>query len=196
MTTSNYQNCPLWVKDFIIHTISLEGDYSDHKDDVGGKTKYGIIERVARENGYSGEMSDLTKGFAQEIYASEYYYRPNFHLMEDCSEAITKELFDTGVNCGQRIPVKMLQRVLNALNLKESLYEDLVVDGLLGNKTVMAYKSLCDKRGELETERVVYNALNALQTVHYLEISEKREANESFTWGWISKRVNYLEQPF
>lgn len=196
MTTINYQNCPLWVKDFILQTISLEGDYSDHKDDVGGKTKYGIIERVARENGYSGKMADLTKEFAQEIYASEYYYRPNFHLMEGYSEAITKELFDTGVNCGQRVPVKMLQRVLNALNLKESLYEDLVVDGLLGNKTVLAYKNLCDKRGELETEKVVYNTLNALQTVHYLEICEKREANESFAWGWISKRVNYLEQPF
>ena len=32
--------------------IYLEGGYTDDPDDPGGKTKYGITERVAREYGY------------------------------------------------------------------------------------------------------------------------------------------------
>lgn len=193
---NSYKDSPVFVREFIDETISKEGDYSDHKDDLGGKTKFGIIESVARNNGYKGEMKDLPLSKAQDIYASEYYFKPNFHMVADESHLIAREMFDTGVNCGTRVPVKFLQRILNVFNNQETYYEDLIVDGLLGRKTIAAYQKLCNIRGEDEVETVVYNTLNSMQTVYYIELSEKREKNESFTWGWISNRVDYLNSVF
>ena len=48
--------------------IELEGGYSDHSCDRGGKTKYGITQRTAREHGYTGDMRDLTLEEAKDIY--------------------------------------------------------------------------------------------------------------------------------
>jgi hypothetical protein len=45
--------------------LKHEGDYSDHKDDPGGKTRYGITEAVAREVGYRGDMRELPLDLAQ-----------------------------------------------------------------------------------------------------------------------------------
>jgi len=193
---NNYKDSPIFVRKFIDETIFKEGEYSDHKNDSGGKTKFGIIESVARSNGYEGEMKDLPLSLAQDIYASEYYFKPNFHIISEESHLIAREMFDTGVNCGTRVPVKFLQRILNVFNNQGKYYEDLSVDGLLGRKTAHAYHKLCQIRGEDEVETVVYNTLNSMQTVHYIELSEKREKNESFTWGWISNRVDYLNSVF
>lgn len=193
---TSYKDSPIFVRKFIDETISKEGNYSDHKDDLGGETMYGIIKSVARNNGYTGRMKDLTLEMARDIYASEYYFKPNLHMIAEESHLIAREMFDTGVNCGTRIPVKFLQRILNVFNNQEKYYKDLTVDGLLGRKTLAAYNKLCSVRGDDEVETVVYNTLNSMQTVHYIELSEKREKNESFTWGWISNRVDYLNSVF
>ncbi len=34
-------------------------------------------------------------------------------------------------------------------------------------------------------------ALNCTQGERYLELAEKREANESFVYGWLEERVRY-----
>lgn len=39
------------------HTLGIEGEYSDHPSDSGGKTRYGITEAKARAWGYDGPMS-------------------------------------------------------------------------------------------------------------------------------------------
>ena len=33
------------------HVLQIEGDFSDHPDDPGGKTRFGITEDVARRAG-------------------------------------------------------------------------------------------------------------------------------------------------
>ncbi|WP_275673085.1 putative peptidoglycan-binding domain-containing protein, partial [Escherichia coli] len=38
-------------------------------------------------------------------------------------------------------------------------------------------------------ERVMLTALNCTQGDRYLELAEKREANESFVYGWLKERV-------
>ena len=55
------------------YLIKVEGGYSNDKNDKGGKTKYGIIEEEARDFGYKGDMQDLTKDFAKNIYLKKYY---------------------------------------------------------------------------------------------------------------------------
>ncbi|BBM39799.1 predicted peptidoglycan domain protein (plasmid) [Leptotrichia hofstadii] len=50
------------------YLLRVEGGYSDDENDKGGKTKYGITEEEARDFGYKGDMQDLTKDFAKNIY--------------------------------------------------------------------------------------------------------------------------------
>ncbi|MGA6465716.1 putative peptidoglycan-binding domain-containing protein, partial [Escherichia coli] len=38
-------------------------------------------------------------------------------------------------------------------------------------------------------ELVMLTALNCTQGDRYLELAEKREANESFVYGWMKERV-------
>ncbi len=47
--------------------LGHEGEFSDHPDDPGGKTRYGVTEAVARETGYKGDMRELPLELAQVL---------------------------------------------------------------------------------------------------------------------------------
>lgn len=203
MSNSNiqgkYTSSPEFVKTFINKTIQAEGGYVDNKDDSGGETNFGITYNTAMKFGYewvhynwNGDMQTMPIGFAQDIYAYDYYFRPKINLVAEVSPLLAEELFDTGVNTGSKTPIKWVQRLLNVLNNKGTYYNDIVVDGYLGNATIMAYKGLCDKRGDAIAEKVVYNGLNSMQAVHYIELAEKREKDETFVYGQLLHRVDYI----
>ena len=46
----------------------------------------------------------------------------------------------SGVNCGMPVVKRFLQRTLNVLNVKGAKYPDLVVDGVIGPRTIEALK--------------------------------------------------------
>lgn len=189
---NSYKNAPPFVQGIVDHIIDTEGGYVDNKDDSGGKTKYGVTEKVARANGYEGHMSELTITFAQDLYVTEYYLAPKFNLVEEVSETLAKEMMDSGVNVGYRTPIKWFQRLLNVSNCKQKYYKDIEVDGYLGSKSIGAYTALCKRRGELEAERYMFNGLNSFQQVYYVELAERREKDETFVYGQIVNRVEYL----
>jgi lysozyme family protein len=187
----NYSSLPQKIKDVIDKTIIVEGGYVNHPSDRGRATKGGITESVARKYGYLGDMKDLPLHLIQNIYAEDYWYTPKLHLMAERSMLIADEMFDTGVNMGTKVPIMFLQRLLNACNIKGTVYPDLLVDGDMGAKTLQAFDSLCKFRGFSATEKVVFNCLNSLQTVRYIEICENRPLNEDFFWGWVTNRTSF-----
>ena len=67
-------------------------------------------------------------------------------------------------------------------------YPDLVVDGVVGPATIAALRAYLAKRGA-EGERVLLVALNCTQGARYLEITETRQQNEDFLYGWLRERV-------
>ncbi len=168
--------------------IAREGGYVNHAADRGGPTAFGITEAVARANGYTGLMRDFKRDMATAIYTRQYVNEPGFNKVLVVSALIAEELIDTGVNMGVSIPGPWLQRILNALNQEGKLFPDLVVDGQIGPATIMALRTFLGKRG-YEGEAVIARALNCLQGARYLEITEKRPANEAFFFGWMQKRV-------
>ena len=196
---NTYQESPSFVQDFINHTISLEGDYVNDEDDRGGETRFGITYHTAKkylpyaeDYSWDGDMKNLPLTLAQDIYAYEYYSRPKISLIAEKSELLAKEVFDSAVNIGATTPIKFFQRLLNVFNNKQSYYKDIVVDGYLGQNTMAAYSKLCARRGEASVENVFYNALNAMQCVKYIDIAEGNHSQESFVWGWIANRVDYV----
>lgn len=168
--------------------LKREGGYVNHPADRGGPTNWGITEKAARANGYTGDISMLSRDQALRIYHADYWESPRFDLIEVVSQPIAVELLDTGVNMGPSVAAKMLQRCLTALNDGGRLYPDLQVDGAIGNRTANALRAYLAKRGH-DGETVLLKALNCCQGARYIELSEARPANEAFLYGWLRERV-------
>lgn len=169
--------------------LDKEGIYSDDNLDSGGKTKFGITEKVAREFGYRGEMVDFPKVLAIEIIQNRYWEPMELGVItKRYSERIPQELLDTAVNMGTHRAGVLFQRCLNVLNDRNKLYDDVKVDGVIGPKTLHALSRFLKFRHE-DGEEVLLKALNCLQGAFYIELAEEREKDERFVYGWLKNRV-------
>jgi lysozyme family protein len=104
--------------------LGHEGDFSDHEDDPGGKTRYGVTEAVAREVGYKGDMRELPLDLAKRIYL-ERYWKPI--RADDLPPGIRYAVFDGAVNSGPAQATRWLQRALGV-----------TADGVIGPQTMAA----------------------------------------------------------
>jgi lysozyme family protein len=177
------------IDDIIEDVISAEGGYTNNPDDPGGETKYGITIAVARANGYNGLMQHMPVQTAREIYYREYVIKPGFDRVLGLSPAIAAELVDTGVNCGTSTAGKILQRCLNSMNQKGTIWPDLTEDGSIGEKTINALAAYLKHRQADQGEKTLMVALNCLQGARYIEIARENPKLESFVFGWMRNRV-------
>ena len=162
------------------YLLRVEGGYSDDKNDKGGKTKYGIIEEEARDFGYKGNMQDLTKDFARNVYLKKYYLGNK--LDKVVNDKVALSICDWAVNSG-RNGTKNVQVALNQIN-----GSDLVVDGIIGNKTLEVLNAT-DPGKFLE---VYHN----LQRIYYRSKIEADSTQERFLTGWlnrIERKEEYLK---
>lgn len=105
----------------------VEGGYSDHPDDNGGKTMYGITEAEARRVGYRGNMADLPLNLAKSIYFNEYWKPLNIDALP---EVLRYLVFDAGVNSGVSLSARWLQGAVGAK-----------LDGIIGPQTLAAVQA-------------------------------------------------------
>lgn len=181
------------VDQIIAGIIEAEGrEYSDNPDDAGGPTKFGITQAVLSAwRGHAVSADDvraLSEDEARAIYRARYVQSPGFDAVLAIAPSIGAELVDTGVNMGPEASTKFLQRALNVLNQEGRAYPDIAVDGKCGHATIAALRAFISMRG-LEGQRVLLLALNCLQGARYIELSEQRQQNESFVYGWLKNRV-------
>ena len=176
------------VDDLIEEVIAREGGYVDHPADRGGPTRWGITEAVARAHGWTGAMRHLPHADAVCIYRRIYWLRPGLDAVAARMPELAAELFDTGVNMGPGVAAGFLQRSLNALNRGGSDYPDLQADGLIGARTLAALDRFAATRGN-QAETVLRRAVEALQGARYLQLAERRPANEAFLYGWLANRI-------
>lgn len=107
--------------------MTHEGGFSNHPDDPGGATMYGVTETVARAEGYVGPMSEMTLDFAKQVYKKRYWDACNCDRMPD---QLRYPLFDAAVNSGVTQAIKWLQ---DGLFIK--------ADGKIGPQTMGAVNS-------------------------------------------------------
>ena len=153
------------------YLLKVEGGYSDDENDKGGKTKYGITEEEARKYGYKGDMQDLTKDFAKNIYLKKYYLGNK--LDKVVNDKVALSICDWAVNSG-RNGTKNAQIAINQLT-----NANLDVDGIIGNKTLEALNSV-DSNKFLE---VYHN----LQRIYYKGKVEADKTQEDFLAGWLNR---------
>lgn len=126
-------------------TAKWEGGWSDHPDDPGGKTMYGITQATLSEwlgrPATAAEIRSLTKDQALAIYRDRYWKR----IAGDSLPAgVDLCIYDFGVNSGQDRSVRSLQATLGVK-----------ADGWVGELTLSALRlrdadklinDLCDRR--------------------------------------------------
>lgn len=176
------------IQQLIDRVIGLEGRYSFHPNDRGGPTCWGITEQVARAYGYKGDMRQMPRPIAVEIYRKRYWDEPGFARVAEVAPDLAAELFDTGVNMGVAVASTLLQRSLNVLNRHGSDYPDILVDGRIGTMTIASLKALLKIRGA-GGEKVLLKACEALQGARYIGIAESDATQEAFLYGWMANRV-------
>ena len=153
------------------YLLKVEGGYTNDKHDKGGETTWGITKEEAREFGYKGSMQDLTKDFAKNIYLKKYYLGNK--LDKVVNDKVALSICDWAVNSG-RNGTKNVQVALNQIN-----GSDLVVDGIIGNKTLEALNAT-DPGKFLE----IYHDL---QRIYYKRKVEVDKTQEDFLAGWLNR---------
>lgn len=175
-------------------TRAFEGGYSNNPHDTGGETYKGIarkhnsnwrgwklIDQYRKHPAFPkilDELLELQKA-VHELYKREYWDSMSLDNVRD--QKIANELFDTGVNMGNKTAGIFLQRVLNVANKGEQYYPNVLVDGKVGGKTIAALNSH-------PIQRNIYAGLNALKGAQYITICENNPSQEVFFNGWM-KRV-------
>ena len=154
---------------FLDYIFEVEGGFTDDENDRGGATNFGIIEEEAREFGYTGDMRNLTKDFAENIYLKKYYLGNKLDKIIDDRVALT--IFDWAVNSGRR-GIKKAQIVANKFGA------NLVIDGIIGNKTLEAINSI--------NPEAFLKEYHEIQRTFYKNLAAKDSTQEDFLKGWLN----------
>ena len=163
------------------YILDVEGGYSNDKADKGGKTKYGIIEAEARKYGYKGDMKDLSKEIAEDIYKNKYYLSNNLDKIKDKRVALS--IADWTINSGNW-GTKKAQQTVNILK-----GDVLVVDGVLGEKSIQAINSI--------NPEMFLTQYHELQRKFYKAIVDNNPSQSVFLKGWLNrviKKENYIKK--
>lgn len=147
--------------------LKHEGGFSNHKDDRGGATRYGVTEAVARDADYRGDMRELPLDLAQRIYKDRYW---DAVQAENLPEDVRYIVFDSAVNSGVIQAAKWLQR---AIGVKD--------DGIIGPQTIRAANAM---HPEALKRKILAQRLRFMATL----------ANwPAFSRGWANRISDLLE---
>lgn len=192
------------IKKLIGRTVKLEGDNGviyEHPEDRGGKTKFGVAynfhyDFLAKNYGInsSEEMSKLTLENAYDLYYKRFYLPIRADIFGEFPE-FQHLYFDCAVNCSTATSIRLLQKMLNALSPASGTDKELIVDGILGPKTIEQIysvfepvnRALCTiDPDEHLTEDVLCDAYKAYRTLHYIGVYQ-RKLNKRFLNSWLRR---------
>lgn len=144
-----------------------EGSYSNHPNDPGGATRWGITQRVARANGYTGDMRDFPVDMAKRIARKDYW---DAVRADELPDGVRFDVFDTAYNSGVKTAIRMLQRAAAVSD-----------DGIFGPRTMASVLAAKPHRLSMRfnSERLLY--LTSLPTWG------------SFGRGWTRRVAGNLE---
>lgn len=179
----------------IADKTGVEAGYVDNPNDLGKATNHGITIMTAGEHNHlwakynwDGDMKTMPVEFAYEVYEVSWWKKMMLDDVAVLSEELAEKMFDFGINAGRTNSVKSMQRLLNVNNRGGELYDNIVADGYMGQKSLTALRGYLNSNKTDGTDKIAY-ALGCMQLYHYVNISEQRsgEANEEFTRGWTNR---------
>lgn len=172
---------------FFKKLIEFEGEYSNHPNDPGGETIYGIAEKkdkdsfkVIKEH-YNNGNKEQALLIAKDIYDKNYYQKSKCNSMESVIlSTIVHQVFDMAVNMGVKTSIKILQQSINKYNKNNNL----TIDGAFGNVTLEELK---------KCNNIVLNNIIVDERINYYKnLCVKNPKLNAFINGWIN-RSNYFK---
>ena len=159
-------------KEALTKTLTWEGGYSNHKNDLGGETYMGLSSRFLKSIGMS--LDNLTERDVIRIYYEHFWLK--LRLDDVQSSALQSNLFDMGVNAGVGTATRLIQRACNILG--SSLKED----GIMGPHTLHSINE--------HNELVLNNLYTALRQDYYTRLANKR----TFLRGWLRRAQSFYKE--
>lgn len=147
--------------------LGHEGEFSDHPDDPGGATRWGVTQRVARANGYEGDMRAFPAEQAKAIYRRQYW---DAVRADDLPPALRYAVFDAAVNSGVAQAAKWLQRAVGVPD-----------DGRIGPQTVIAARAA---QPDFALRRMIAARLRLMTDL---------KSWPAFSRGWSRRLADLLE---
>jgi lysozyme family protein len=117
--------------------LQHEGGYTNHPDDPGGPTNFGITIYDYRK--YVNPQADAADVKHMDIEEAKKIYRARYWDSQKCDElpsGVDYAIFDYGVNSGIGRSAKVLQRLVGA-----------DADGKIGPNTLKAVQDYVDRKG-------------------------------------------------
>lgn len=179
----------LWsvIKPMLIDVMKVEGwdKVTNDPNDNGGKTKFGVTQKVASEYGVD-DVALLEADGALAIYYAGYVMKYKYDLVLRIAPFTAVECIDTQINGGT--PSLWLQEWLNGFNTQNKYGADLKTDGSIGQATIGLLTAYMRDRG-VEGDKVLACMLNADQGVRYKGIAKTNTTQRKFLYGWCLNRV-------
>ena len=190
-------------------TLSYEGLYSKHAADKGGETFRGISRKFHPKwdgweiiNNIKNEIKleddqilidELNIIFrthyellvkTEIFYYNEYWLHKHLNLDEVAKSFpnIAFQLFDMAVNMGVSTSAKIFQRCINILNREGKDYPNLVIDGIIGEKTIRILNTEL-----LDEKQYLYKLIILMRAKIYIDMVEGNESQEVFIRGWLNR---------
>lgn len=165
--------------------IEREGGFSNHADDRGGATKYGITRStLAAWRGMSvgtDDVRNLSIDEARRIYRARFFDEPG---IERLPFGLRVPMFDAAVLHGPGAAVRLLQALLRRIG------EDVGrIDGRIGPRTITAAQSANERWGE----RLVASLAEERRRLIY-RLVRRDPAQRVFVNGWLA-RIDRLASP-
>lgn len=185
------------VRQIATEIVKREGGFVDDPDDPGGATNFGVTIHTMRHLGLDldrdgtvsvADVRALTQAQAIDIFETYYFEKPLIALLP---EAIQASVFDMYVNAGANA-VKILQRLLIDMG------HDVVVDGVLGPKSIAAAQS-----AYLDAPEHLADAYGIARRNYYFRIADRRPASRKYArtraggkGGWIKRAEEFISERF
>lgn len=170
----------------------LEGYYSDHAKDAGGRTAFGVAEAYWPQ--YWKEWGGPpTWNQAQQFYLKEFWKPLKVEALHD--QGIANEVFEQAVNLGHRRAIRFWQIAICLIRGSGKV----MIDGRAGPQTINATNRLTGA-DTLRVNRV----LNGLQFMYYIYRTNNlddvmalfktmpRDDQQVFFRGWM-ERITFSE---
>jgi lysozyme family protein len=162
-------------------TFRHEGGLSNHKNDKGGLTNYGItfkVFKMVHPDANEDDLKSMTTSAAAEIYEKFYW---DAHSLDKLPEPLSIIVFDQVVNRGFSA-IRSLQRAYN-LTIHN---KHLSVDGIMGPASVAALVEI-SKEAKLE---LTLNFIDECRN-SYIDIVKRDTTQLDFLKGWLKRLANY-----
>lgn len=173
----------------------LDDGYANNPIDRGGET-YAGISRIRWPHADIWTRIDAMKSmrnFPDNLRHKQLapmvaiFYQRNFWNRINASlypnQLIANQVYDMAVNMGVKRAGIHLQRTLNLLNRRGQDYPDIVVNGVIGRKTIEALKSYLMTRGGAGVHTLGFYLLVQMGSL-WVKLASNDQSQEDFMSGW------------